>query len=276
ARRRRHLPFVAGVGPARGTRGWRRARRSSVVGDGVSVPGGTVIERALASLAGVLAVACGARHDPGGVTSIEPAHDTTSAAIAIANLDQLIAQRGDEPGVEELLLTRARFLADYEALDRASVLAEARGGTAGELVRRARTRAAVHRFADALADLAAAERSGARGDEIAALRASILVATGRAAEVVPELEAAAGRHPGFASWSALAGAYAAVDRLDDADRLYAAALTDLDTTSPFPYAWVYFARGLLWAESGIDRARGERMYQRALAHLPELVAANVH
>jgi hypothetical protein len=29
-----------------------------------------------------------------------------------------------------------------------------------------------------------------------------------------------------------------------------AALADLDTTSPFPYAWVLFARGVLWAEEG--------------------------
>jgi tetratricopeptide (TPR) repeat protein len=208
--------------------------------------------------------------------AIEPQHLTTAGTIAIANLDQQIAQRGEEAKIEELLLVRSRFLSDYEALDRASTIAEERFETAGDLLRRARTRLAVHRFADALRDTAAAERIGASGDELVALRASILVATGRALEVVPQLEAGVGRHPGFASRSALAGAYAAIGRLQDADRLYVAALGDLDTTLPFPYAWIYFARGLMWTEQGRDPTRGEALYVQALTHVPEFVTANVH
>jgi len=199
---------------------------------------------------------------------------TTAGAIAIANLDHQIAQHRDD-GIE-LLLTRSRFLGDYDALDRASVLAEAHAQTAGELLQRARTRAAVHRFADALTDLAAADHAGASRDDIAAPRASILVATGRGAEVVPQLEASVARHPGFASRSALAGGYAAVGRFADADRLYAAALADLDTTSPFPYAWLYFARATMWAEQAGDPARAEPLYRQALAHLPQFAAANIH
>lgn len=84
------------------------------------------------------------------------------------------------------------------------------------------------------------------------------------------------RHPGFASRSALAGAYAAVGRFADADRMYVEALAALNTTSPFPYAWIYFARGEMWAEQAGDPARGEALYARALTHLPEFVAANIH
>ena len=171
-----------------------------------------------------------------GAPAIEAPYVTTAGTIAIANLDQQIVQRGDGAGVEELLLVRSRFLADYDALDRAGALAEARFETSGDLLRRARARSAVPRFADALRDVAAAERSGASRDETAALRASVLVATGRASDVVPQLEADVARRPGFASRSALAGAYAAVGRLEDADRLYVEALADLDTTLPFPYA----------------------------------------
>src|SRR5579863_8298138 len=105
-----------------------------------------------------------------------PAINTTSSAIAFANLDQQIQQAGNEIGVEELLLVRSRFLADYEALDRASALGEGRYATGRELLLRARTRSAVHRFTDALADVEAAERTGAKPDESSALRASILVA----------------------------------------------------------------------------------------------------
>ena len=40
------------------------------------------------------------------VSNVDSATDTTSSAIAIANLDQQIRQAGNEVGVEELLLLR--------------------------------------------------------------------------------------------------------------------------------------------------------------------------
>jgi len=202
--------------------------------------------------------------------------DTTNGAIAIANLDQQIRQAGNEIGVEELLLVRSRFLSDYDALDRATALGEGRYATGRELLLRARTRSAAHRFADALADVDAAERTGAKANEISALRASILVAIGRATDVIPQLESNLHWHPGFASCSALAVAYAAVGRLNNADRLYREALSSLDTTLPFPYAWIYFARGLLWAEQGGDQKRAERLYAEALKYVPEFVTANIN
>jgi tetratricopeptide (TPR) repeat protein len=219
------------------------------------------------------ATVCSAKN---GSNVVDSTINTTTSAIAIANLDQQVRQAGNEAGVEELLLVRSRFLADYEALDRASALGEGRHATARELLLRARTRAAVHRFADALADVEAAESAGAKPDEIAALRASILVAMGRATEVIPLLEANLVRHSGFASRSALAVAYAAVGRIDDADRLYAEALSSLDTTLPFPYAWIYFARGSMWSEQGGDQARAELLYAQALKYVPEFVTANIH
>jgi tetratricopeptide (TPR) repeat protein len=218
---------------------------------------------------GVMLAACQNANDG-------PAYVTTAGGIAIANLDQQIDQRGETAGVEELLLVRSRFLGDYEALDRASRIAEDRCETSDDLLRRARSRSAVHRFADALSDVAAAERAGASRDESAALRASILVATGHASEVIPALEARVARHPGFASRSALAVAYAAIGRVEDADRLFVAALADFDTTLPFPYAWTYFARGMIWTEQAGDSTRGAALYAQALTHVPEFTTANVH
>jgi tetratricopeptide (TPR) repeat protein len=223
-----------------------------------------------------IALAATASSAKNGSSVVDSTINTTKSAIAIANLDQQVRQAGNEAGVEELLLVRSRFLADYEALDRASAFGEGRYATGRELLLRARTRSAVHRFGDALADLEAAERLGTKPDEIAALRASILVAMGRATEVIPQLEANLLHHPGFASRSALAVAYAAVGRLDDADRLYAEALSNLDTTLPFPYAWIYFARGLMWSEQGGDQARAELLYAQALKYVPEFVTANIH
>ena len=225
-----------------------------------------------AVLATVLATYCAAH----GAPVAEPSFITTSSTIAIRNLDQQIAELGDQPGVEELLLVRQRFLSDYQALDRACALTEVRSDTSADLLRRARTRAAVHRFADALGDIEAAERKGATSEQTRGLRASILIATGHANDVIPELQADVVHRPGFASRSTLAAAYAEVGRLAEADRLYVAALNDLDTTLPFPYAWIYFARGLMWADQGGDATRGEANYRRALTYLPEFVAANAH
>jgi tetratricopeptide (TPR) repeat protein len=220
-----------------------------------------------------MATAC---RGPREITAHRSTVETTNSVIAIENLDQQIAQLHDDPEVVDFLLVRSRFLADYEALDRAYSLAERRSVTGRDLLARARVRSAVHRFADALADVDAAERRGMSGDEALAVRASILVATGKAAEVTSQLEANLRRHPGYASRSALAGAYAALGRLADADRLYAQALADLDTSLPFPYAWIYFARGLMWAEQGKDRARAAPLYAQALAYLPEFSTANIH
>jgi tetratricopeptide (TPR) repeat protein len=222
---------------------------------------------------GFLIAACGARKR---VPAGDLPYVTTAGTIAIANLDQQIAQTPEETGIEELLLLRARMLDDYGALDRASSIAERHATTARELLERARVRAAVHRFTDALRDVAAAERAGAPADESLPLRSSILVATGHAMAVVPELEAGVSRHPGFASRTALAGASAALGRLEAADMLYVEALGDLDTTLPFPYAWIYFARGMMWTEQGMDSTRGAALYAQALAYVPEFAAANIN
>jgi tetratricopeptide (TPR) repeat protein len=216
--------------------------------------------------------ACASARDTSHI-NVEP--DATASIIAIANLNQEIEQLRDEPGVEDLLILREEFLADYDALDRASALAENRFASGQDLLARARARAAVHRFADALSDLEAAKQRGVSPAQILPLRASILIATGHASEVVAELRMDLIRNPSFASRSMLATAYATMGSVAEADRLYAAALAGLTTTLPFPYAWIYFGRGLMWAEQGQNPARAEAMYTKALAYVPEFAAANI-
>lgn len=228
--------------------------------------------RVLAMAAGcAVAIACAA-----GAAAAERGVSTTSGAIAIANLDHQIEQARDDDGRIELLLSRARYLGDYGALDRAAVGAETSSATGESLLRRAQTRAAAHRFADALADLDAAQRAGIAASRIDAQKMPILIATARAAEALPALEIAAERTPGYSTHGALATACAELGSYDRADREYAAALADLRTTSPFPYAWLYFARGTMWSEQAGDPVRGEAFYRKALAHLPQFAAANVH
>jgi tetratricopeptide (TPR) repeat protein len=201
---------------------------------------------------------------------------TTDGAIALDNLDHLIAQRVDDAAVDELWLMRARYVADYDALERGAAFADAPARDLPALLRRARARAAVHRFSAALDDLAEAERRGADAATLFRSRAPIRIAQGAAGEVIPALEAAAAREPGFAAAAALATAYAGAGRYEDADRQFQRALDALDTTSPFPFAWLCFARGTMWAEQAGDARRGAAHLQRALDYLPQFVAANLH
>jgi tetratricopeptide (TPR) repeat protein len=203
-------------------------------------------------------------------------HSTTDSAIAIANLDDQIARVAGSTASIELLLARSRFLGDYDALGQAIGLAEHHPGSGEDWLRAAQAHAAEHRFALALEDLAAAERAGMHPARIEAARASILVASGHADAAIGWLEAQASSHPGYAAYSSLAIAYAELGRYARADALYARALADLDTTSPFPYAWLHFARGVMWAEQAGDPDRGARFYALALSCVPQFAAANIH
>jgi tetratricopeptide (TPR) repeat protein len=194
---------------------------------------------------------------------------TTRGDIALANLDAQLLQQADDPAALDLWLLRLQFVADYRVLDRVAALTEQRARTAPELLRRARARMATHRFADALADFDAAGATPAQ-------RAALLIATGGAAEALPALEAEVARQPNFSTRCALARGLAAVGRLEEADRLYAQALRELDTTSPFPAAAVAFGRGLMWAEQAGDSARGAAFYAEALRLLPDYAAAGIH
>lgn len=201
---------------------------------------------------------------------------STNGDIALANLDSLIEQAAGEPGAIDFLLLRGQFLADHEVLDQVAAITEPHGDSPAQLLRRAHARAAAHRFYEAGLDLDAARRAGAPADAVDAQRASLQVALGQAQEALPALRARATRRPGFASHCALALAEAAVGHIEEADALYDAALHDLDTTSPFPAAAVWFARGLMWSEQAGDPRRGAAMYAQALRAVPSYVPARLH
>ena len=225
---------------------------------------------AAVSLACALA-ACAA---PDASSTTRPA--TTRSTIALSNLDHLIAQGAGDPEVVDLLMLRVSLLVDDAALDRIAVLTEMHAATAEELLRRSRARAAAHRFEEASKDLDAAEHAGASPARVRSQRASLHVATGRADTELTWLRSEADRRPAFATHCALALAEAAAGHVETADALYATALRELDTTSPFPAAAVWFARGLMWSEQAGDTRRGAAMYDQALRHVPEYVAANLH
>jgi tetratricopeptide (TPR) repeat protein len=215
---------------------------------------------------------------------------TTDGAIAVGNLDAQIA------GTERLARGRALSVAERASLadmltQRGQVLGrisdyDAAETVADELVRdaaedgrawlaRARVRATFHRFDDALADLAAAERLGIGRTLADGVRAGILQATGRehdAFEIRHRLSADRGD---ILTLGGEATVEAARGRLDEAERLFTAAVDGYRDVSPFPVVWVEFQRALMWMrEQRWEQAR--TMLRAAHERLPQHVQVQGH
>ena len=216
----------------------------------------------------------------------EPRIETTSGAIAVANLsaqidgqEQLLRRRpGAVPAMAalvELLQTRAQYtgsVGDFRRMERLgeeAVRSSPRDPQA--LLVRASTRAALHRFAAALSDLDAA------GDDAAApsLRASILQAQGRNAEALELRRRAVREYANTRNLAALAAAEGAAGEFAGALRDFTAAERAYRDTSPFPLAWIDFQRGLVFERQGhLDDARAA--YAAAADRLPQFAQAQAH
>ena len=248
--------------------------------------------------------ACGTA-DPGtspaGTTSAQPAspddlpppktrHRTTSGDISLGNLggtittlERLVA-RPDPKGqrrrqLVDALLTRAEFggrLADY---DRASELAEALPEQHPEDIEsyltRASVRSALHRFDDASADLAEAERRGAPPARTRRLRASLLAGRGQIEEALTlHLEARAAQ-PDIDTHGAVAVLLGELGRRKEAIAAFREALASFDGTSPFPVAWLFFREGQLWEREG-RRDLAIAYHRAALERIPAFAHAAAH
>jgi tetratricopeptide (TPR) repeat protein len=187
----------------------------------------------------------------------------------------------------DLLLLRGHVLGRVADYERAAELAEqlVRGaphdGTA--LLARARTRATLHRFTEALADLDAAGRSGADRATLDAERAAILQSVGCHADALARRRNAADRRPDFTTLGALAVLQAERGKVAEAERLFTEARRRYRGVSPFPVASLDFRRGLMWlaenhlptARTWFDAARRRvPAYAPALGHLAEVDAAS--
>ena len=118
-------------------------------------------------------------------------------------------------GLIDLLTLRGHILGRIADYERADALAERlvcdAPAMAGVLAR-ARARATLHRFAEALADLDSAEQRGADQHTLDAERAAIFQALGRYDEALALRWDAAERRPNFATLGALAGLQAECGR----------------------------------------------------------------
>lgn len=219
---------------------------------------------------------------------------TTDGAIAVANLQaqidglEALAAAGlleseRRVSLVELLILRGQLLGRIADYERATALAEQlvcdmpEDGLAW--ISQARTRATLHRFDAALADLDTAERCGVDGSALQNERAAIFQALGRYDDALALRRRAAERRPGFATLGALAGLQAERGWLCEAERLFGAARQRYQGISPIPLALLDFQRGLMWMHHGdLDTARvwfaaaSARVpaYAGALGHLAEV------
>lgn len=211
---------------------------------------------------------------------------TTSGEIAIANLSAQIA--GQErlltrrPGsvaeiaaLVELLQARAQYTGSVGDFRRVAQLGELAvrsvPGDAEARMARASSRAALHRFAAALADLDVV------GDTAASqsLRASILQAQGHTDAALRLRRAAVAEYANTRALGSLAAAEGAAGDVDGALRDFAAAERAYRDTSPLPLAWIDFQRGLLLEKHGrFDEALAA--CSAAALRLPQFAQAQAH
>ena len=215
---------------------------------------------------------------------------TTDGTIALSNLEahidglELSAGRGelDSPAWSELidLITlRAQILGRIADYERASALAEQRALVAPAdrftFVARARTRAALHRFDEALADLDTAERLGSPRPELEAERAAILQAVGRYEEAVALRRTAAERRADFESLAGLACLHAELGEIAAAETCFDESCRRFRSVSPFPIAQLEFQRGRMWFGQG-DLKCARRWFEAAWRRLPAYAQAEGH
>ena len=235
--------------------------------------------------------------DVGDSLSSEAPIRTTDGAIAMVNLQAQIEslERRAAPGrltsdrgavLVDLLTLRGQILgciADYEG---AAALAEQLTCDAPAdglaFLARARTRASLHRFDEALMDLDLAERLGIAGADLGAERAAVFQAVGRYDEALALRRVAVERRADFETLGALAALHAECGEVAIAEQLFAESRARFRGVSPFALAQLDFLRGHMWMEEGDLRcARGwfvaawHRLpaYAQAEGHLAEVEAA---
>jgi tetratricopeptide (TPR) repeat protein len=231
----------------------------------------------------------------GLANDIEPT--TTSGVIALGNLqaqiDSLEAQMATgrlavagRAGLIDMITLRGHVLGRIADYERAAMLAEQLVHDAptdgSAYLARAKTRATLHRFVEALADLDEAEQCSANRDALDAERAAIFQALGHYDQAFALRRDAAERRPAFATLGALAGLHAECGAVAEAEQLFDEARQRYQAVAPFPVAMLDFQRGLMWFEHGdLDAARmwfaaaHGRLpaYTPALGHLAEVDAA---
>ncbi|TPL02540.1 hypothetical protein FJ938_19000 [Mesorhizobium sp. B2-4-14] len=195
---------------------------------------------------------------------------TTHATIALSHLDGQIdglerfAAHGEMEdrawvALVDLITLRAQILGRIADYERASLLAEQRAEVApGDRLAflcRARSRASLHRFAEAMTDLEHAAELGQTGREIEVDKAAVLQAVGRYAEALSIRRRIADDFGDFEAAAGLASLYADIGDTDAAEQWFDESRLRYRSVSPFALAQLEFQRGHMWMALDPEQAR---------------------
>ncbi len=211
---------------------------------------------------------------------------TTDGRLALRNLSSSIdAQRvsvEQRPDMSELrvalidsLLARARYAGRYSDFDEVAALLDTAPASSTDIeLARVRFLSAIHRFQDsaellASLEVAPSERRSRVIIESVALNRNLDEALRAAEQAVEE-------DPSYESFVNLASVESVLGRFEDADAHFIAGLESYGDVSPFPYAYVAFQRGVMWAEMADRRDLARPLYEEALRRLPSYAVATVH
>lgn len=212
---------------------------------------------------------------------------TTSPALAVEELDnqiegaeQLVGRAPQRAGALcDLYLTRAHHLgrlADYDrALVAAQELVRAAPAQPDSWLTHAHVMTALHRFAEARADLARAAEHGAPATSLEGSLATLAEATGDPETALPIRQRAAIVHPATMLIAAEAAVLGDLGRHEEAARRFADALDAYRDVSPFVVAWLFFQEGLMWQRAGMQ-GHARVLFEAALVRLPNYAPVIAH
>lgn len=240
------------------------------------------------STSGASAAAPSAPSAPSPV--VRPERKTTSERIALGNLEGQIAELerhvvsrpGDLSVRSELvarLLSRARWLGRASDLLRAVELGESAPDAHADEVEawllRARTRAAAHRFAEALADLDVAATKTRDTGLWRAQRGSVLAALGRWDEALVLLQEERKLWPKPSNLMMEAALRAEMGELERAEALLVQAEGEHRDPSPIELVAILEARAAVWERAG-ELAKATALYREASLRMPRHAHVATH
>ncbi len=140
---------------------------------------------------------------------------------------------------------------------------------------RARSRAAVHRFGEALSDLDKADALGARSDLRMATRSSLLLATGKYDEALAIARQMREQRETMRTIAWVGYVLGRMGKLDEANEAFKAAEAKFRGTSAFETAWLYFEWGSMLDRNGDEDGAADK-YRDAVKRLPQYAHAVGH
>jgi tetratricopeptide (TPR) repeat protein len=223
------------------------------------------------------------------VEAVRTTHGTIALSYLEARIDGL--ERGAEGGdlgsrdwadLVDLMSLRARILGRVADYERASAFAEERAAAFPDdglaFLARARSRANLHRFAEATDDLRGAVALGLSGREIDVEMAALLQATGGYDGAMAIRRRIEDEARDFESAAGMASLHAEMGESETAESWFDISCGRYRSVSPFAMAELEFQRGHMWMARDLDRARhwlaaaSERLprFAQAAGHLAEV------